>query len=56
MNNHTISKYFLFAVFSLMAFTTVQEDKRPRCILIGDSTVKNGKGKGDGNLWGWVVF
>lgn len=24
-----------------------------RLILIGDSTVKNGSGKGDGGLWGW---
>lgn len=25
----------------------------PKFYLIGDSTVKNGKGKGDGGLWGW---
>ena len=56
MKYHSFSKYCLLAVFSLMAFTNVQEDKRPRCILIGDSTVKNGKGKGDGNLWGWGSY
>jgi rhamnogalacturonan acetylesterase len=27
--------------------------KKPTLYLIGDSTVKNGKGKGDGGLWGW---
>ena len=27
--------------------------ERPRLILIGDSTVKNGRGQGDGGLWGW---
>ncbi|HTI08376.1 MAG TPA: GDSL-type esterase/lipase family protein, partial [Puia sp.] len=31
-------------------------DSRPTLYVIGDSTVKNGKGKGDGNLWGWGNF
>ena len=31
-------------------------DSRPTLYIIGDSTVKNGKGKGDGNLWGWGSF
>jgi rhamnogalacturonan acetylesterase len=26
---------------------------RPTLYLIGDSTVKNGQGRGDGGLWGW---
>ncbi|RRN78147.1 lysophospholipase, partial [Pseudoxanthomonas sp. SGD-10] len=29
---------------------------KPTLFLIGDSTVKNGKGKGDGGLWGWGSF
>lgn len=29
------------------------EDSRPRLILIGDSTVKNGSGQGEGGLYGW---
>ncbi|NTD97562.1 rhamnogalacturonan acetylesterase [Agrobacterium tumefaciens] len=29
---------------------------KPTLFLIGDSTVKNGKGKGDGSLWGWGSF
>ena len=28
----------------------------PTLYIIGDSTVKNGKGKGDGSLWGWGSF
>lgn len=31
-------------------------DKRPTLYIIGDSTVKNGKDKGDGSLWGWGHF
>ena len=56
MKLNTFSGFFLLVIFSLMAFTIVQDDNRPRCILIGDSTVKNGKGKGDGNLWGWGSY
>ena len=29
---------------------------RPTLYLIGDSTVKNGQGRGDGGLWGWGNF
>lgn len=32
------------------------DDKSPVIFLIGDSTVKNGKGKGDGGQWGWGSF
>ena len=44
----------LLACSSFTLFT-VQED-RPTLYIIGDSTVKNGKGKGDGGLWGWGNF
>jgi lysophospholipase L1-like esterase len=33
-------------------FTGKQKDK-PTIYTVGDSTVKNGSGKGDGGLWGW---
>ncbi len=33
-----------------------QASQKPTIFLIGDSTVKNGKGKGDGGLWGWGNF
>lgn len=35
--------------------TRVGED-RPVVYMIGDSTMKNGKGKGDGGQWGWGSF
>ena len=41
----------LISTFSLLA-----EDAKPTTptlFLIGDSTVRNGQGKGDGDLWGW---
>lgn len=30
--------------------------RKPTLFVIGDSTVKNGKGMGDGGLWGWGNF
>jgi rhamnogalacturonan acetylesterase len=30
--------------------------EKPTLFIIGDSTVKNGKGKGDGALWGWGSY
>ncbi len=46
----------VLGIFVLMGFQQQQDDHRTRCILIGDSTVKNGKGKGDGGLWGWGSY
>ena len=40
------------AAFPLLAAI----DSRPTLFIIGDSTVMNGKGKGDGSLWGWGSF
>jgi len=42
----------LFAVF-LSTGTTGEKKVKPTIWLIGDSTVKNGTGKGAGGLWGW---
>jgi rhamnogalacturonan acetylesterase len=42
----------VIALFS--AFTLLKE--KPTLYLIGDSTVKNGRGKGDNNQWGWGDF
>ncbi|WP_434036504.1 rhamnogalacturonan acetylesterase [Formosa sp. 4Alg 33] len=33
-----------------------QHLKKPTVYTVGDSTVKNGKGNGDGGLWGWGDF
>ena len=38
--------------FLLFNFSTKKQDK-PTVYTVGDSTVKNGSGKGDGGLWGW---
>jgi len=35
---------------------TPKQDSKPTLYTVGDSTVKNGKGKGDGGLWGWGDF
>jgi rhamnogalacturonan acetylesterase len=42
----------LFAIF-LSTGTTGEKEVKPTVWLIGDSTVKNGTGKGAGGLWGW---
>ncbi len=33
-----------------------RKGKNPVVFVIGDSTVKNGRDKGDGGLWGWASF
>ncbi|PJJ59916.1 rhamnogalacturonan acetylesterase [Hymenobacter chitinivorans] len=45
----------LLALALLSAFLP-RPKPRPTLFLIGDSTVKNGKGRGDGGLWGWGNF
>lgn len=42
------------AIVLCSAFTLLKE--KPVLYVIGDSTVKNGKGKGDNNMWGWGDF
>jgi len=43
----------LMVVIMLSSFMLIKPADKPTFYLIGDSTVKNGKGKGDGGLWGW---
>ncbi|KRT14680.1 hypothetical protein ASU31_17370 [Pedobacter ginsenosidimutans] len=43
-----------FIIFS--SCIILKQQAKPTLFLIGDSTVKNGKGKGDGALWGWGSF
>ena len=43
-----------FLVFS--SCMILRQKQKLTLFLIGDSTVKNGKGKGDGALWGWGSF
>lgn len=43
------------AFMACVLFSFMQKSK-PVLYLVGDSTVKNGKGKGDGGLWGWGSY
>jgi rhamnogalacturonan acetylesterase len=43
-------------VFILSAGIAPEKKSKPTIYLIGDSTVKNGSGKGDGGLWGWGAY
>lgn len=44
-------------LFFVLCFTSAQTDRqKPVVYLIGDSTVKNGSGKGGSGLWGWGDF
>lgn len=45
----------LLSALLFFNFTSHQNDK-PTVFMVGDSTVKNGKGNGDGGLWGWGDF
>lgn len=47
----------LISIFILSSSFVLKLNKdKPTLYIIGDSTVKNGKGKGDGGLWGWGNF
>ena len=49
--------FLLLSLLSSAACAAVKAtQQKPTLYLIGDSTVKNGKGKGDGGLWGWGDF
>jgi rhamnogalacturonan acetylesterase len=47
---------FFLVLFLISCAAPKQASRKPTLFLIGDSTVKNGKGKGDGGLWGWGNF
>ena len=52
----TILLTTVFAVASAVSVHAAPEtssNDRPTLYLVGDSTVKNGSGRGDGGLWGW---
>jgi rhamnogalacturonan acetylesterase len=48
-------KYPIIAAVIFFSWTGIANDK-PTVFLVGDSTVKNGSGKGEGGLWGWGDF
>ena len=46
----------ILSVFSLalLLFSFIEnQNSKPTIFMVGDSTVKNGKGDGTGGLWGW---
>jgi hypothetical protein len=45
----------LFMLLGIATSFTIQKSK-PVIYLVGDSTVKNGSGKGESGLWGWGDF
>jgi rhamnogalacturonan acetylesterase len=49
-------RIYLLTTLIIAGAWTMYQTIRPTIYLIGDSTVKNGKGKGDGGLWGWGNF
>lgn len=50
-------KIFAFVFLALLLFNfTTKQDHKPTLCMVGDSTVKNGKGNGAGGLWGWGDF
>jgi rhamnogalacturonan acetylesterase len=51
-------RYSLIILAFLLLGEGIINDKKmkPVIYIIGDSTVKNGSGKGDGGLWGWGDF
>ncbi len=44
---------FLIIIALVASLAAINPDARPTLYLIGDSTVKNGSGKGEDSLWGW---
>ena len=48
--------YLLVVVAILLSSFIIHQHKRPTLFVIGDSTVKNGKGDGGNGLWGWADF
>ncbi len=41
---------------TIIAGSSRKTEKAPVVFVIGDSTAKNGQGKGDGDMWGWAAF
>ncbi|MCA5003848.1 rhamnogalacturonan acetylesterase [Sphingobacterium bovistauri] len=47
----------VISIFSILLFNSfVQDRNKPTLFIIGDSTVKNGRGDGSNGQWGWGSF
>jgi len=51
--NKKINIVLIVAVLLFSSFVILHTKDKPTLFFIGDSTVKNGKGDGGGNMWGW---
>ncbi|MBF9255072.1 rhamnogalacturonan acetylesterase [Pontibacter sp. 172403-2] len=47
---------FLLSCLAVSSFTSYHKPDKATLYIIGDSTVKNGSGTGEGGLWGWGDF
>ena len=56
MKTKYLNSSLILAFVILSSCILLKQTAKPTLFLIGDSTVKNGKGKGDGSLWGWGSF
>jgi len=55
-NNNYLNAILILAFIIFSSCIIIKRKEKTTLFLIGDSTVKNGKGKGDGSLWGWGSF
>ena len=56
MKTNYLNSSLILAFVILSSCIVLKQTAKPTLFLIGDSTVKNGKGRGDGSLWGWGSF
>jgi lysophospholipase L1-like esterase len=50
---YKMNRIILLLLLCLTFQVSLQAKQKPTVFIIGDSTVKNGKGDGAGNQWGW---
>ncbi|MEC8683967.1 MAG: SGNH/GDSL hydrolase family protein [Bacteroidota bacterium] len=48
-----VSAFLVLFLAVLFTGCDTAQAQKPTVYCVGDSTVKNGSGKGDGGLWGW---
>ncbi|MDI9365501.1 MAG: rhamnogalacturonan acetylesterase [Flavobacterium sp.] len=56
MKRFVSCNYWLILAAVVLSSFVIKQQQKPTLFAIGDSTVKNGKGLGDGGLWGWADF
>jgi rhamnogalacturonan acetylesterase len=53
MRNPINAKCYFLILFGVLAVSLTPYKPKPELYIIGDSTVKNGRGDGAGGQWGW---